>query len=136
MKKTLIAPKLSEFPSEFHSLLTGNVFDSSCSPEARVYYLADKHLFLKKAPLGSLKTEAEMTRYFGSLGLGAEVVSYFSFEHDWLLTTEVKGEDLTHESYTCRPEFLAENLGVTLRMLCALIAVSTPCASRSHSSTT
>ena len=89
MKKTLITPDLSEFPSEFHSLFTGKIFDSSCSPEARVYYIADKHLYLKKSPLGTLKTEAEMTSYFGSIGLGAEVLSYISDEHDWLLTSEV-----------------------------------------------
>ncbi len=126
MKKTLISPDINEFPSEFRSIISGNIFDSSCSREARVYYIADKHLFLKKAPLGSLKTEAELTRYFGSIGLGAEVVSYISDEHDWLLTSEVKGEDLTHESYLSRPEFLAEKLGVTLRMLHSLPTESCP----------
>ena len=120
MKKTLITPDLSEFPSEFHSLFTGKIFDSSCSPEARVYYIADKHLFLKKSPLGTLKSEAVLTDYFGSIGLGAEVLSYISDEHDWLLTSEVKGEDLTHENYLSRPEFLAEKLGVTLKMLHSL----------------
>ena len=120
MKKTLITPDLSEFPSEFHSLFTGKVFDSSCSPEARVYYIADKHLFLKKSPLGTLKSEAVLTDYFGSIGLGAEVLSYISDEHDWLLTSEVKGEDLTHENYLSRPAFLAEKLGVTLKMLHSL----------------
>ena len=120
MKKTLITPNLSEFPSQFHSLLKGKVFDSSCSPEARVYYIADKQLYLKRAPLGSLKTEADMARYFGSIGLGAEVASYVSDGFDWLLTSEVKGEDLTHENYLSRPEFLAEKLGVTLKMLHSL----------------
>lgn len=120
MKKTLITPDLNEFPTDLHSLLTGKVFDSSCSREARVYYIADKGLYLKRAPLGSLKTEAEMTGHFGSIGLGAEVLSYISEGFDWLLTTEVKGEDLTHEIYTSRPVFLAEKLGVTLRMLHSL----------------
>lgn len=120
MKKTLIVPELNDFPSEFHSLLKGKVFDSSCSREARVYYLADKHLFLKRSPLGTLKTEADMTRYFGSIGLGAEVVSYISDGFDWLLTSEVKGEDLTHERYLSRPELLAEMLGTTLKMLHSL----------------
>ncbi len=126
MKKTLISQDINDFPSEFHSLLTGKIFDSSCSPEARVYYIADKHLFLKKAPLGSLEAEAVMTDYFGSIGLGARVLSYLSGEHDWLLTNEVKGEDLTHESYLSRPEFLAEKLGTTLKMLHSLPTVSCP----------
>ncbi len=126
MKKTLITTDTNEFPLEFHSLLTGKVFDSSCSREARVYYIADRHLFLKKAPLGSLKAEAEMTGYFGSIGLGAEVLTYISDEHDWLLTSEVKGEDLTHESYLSRPEFLAEKLGVTLKTLHSLPFESCP----------
>ncbi len=120
MKKTLITPDLNDFPTEYHSLLTGNIFDSSCSPEARVYHIADKHLFLKKSPLGTLKPEAVMTDYFGSIGLGAKVISYISDEHDWLLTSEVKGEDLTHKSYLSRPRFLAEKLGTTLKMLHSL----------------
>lgn len=126
MKKTLITPDINEFPSVFHSLLTGKIFDSSCSPEARVYYIADKQLYLKRAPLGTLKTEAVMTRYFGSIGLGAEVLSYTSDTYDWLLTSEVKGEDLTHESYLARPEFIAEKLGTTLKMLHSLPIVSCP----------
>lgn len=130
MKKTLITPDLSEFPSGFHSLLKEKVFDSSCSNEARVYYIADKHLFLKRAPLGTLKTEAEMTRYFGSIGLGAEVLSYTSDEYDWLLTREVKGEDLTHEIYLSRPEFIAEKIGQTLRMLHSRNAVGCPIQNR------
>lgn len=117
MKKTLISPNPNEFPSEFRSLISGNVFDSSCSKEARVYYISDKHLYLKRAPLGTLEKEAVLTRYFGSIGLGATVFSYTSDKYDWLLTSEVKGEDLTHETYVSRPELLAEKLGVTLRML-------------------
>ncbi len=82
MKKTLISPDTNEFPSEFRPLLMRNIFDSSCSREARVYYIADKHLFLKKSPLGTLKAEAVLTDYFSSIGLGAEVISYISDEHD------------------------------------------------------
>ncbi len=132
MKKTLITPDTNDFPSEFRSLITGNIFDSSCSREARVYYLADRRLFLKKAPLGSLKAEAEMTGYFGSIGLGAEVISYVSDEYDWLLTNEVKGEDLTHEIYTSRPEFIAERIGVTLKMLHSLPTYDCPIQNRTE----
>ncbi len=120
MKKTLITPDPNGFPTEFRSLISGDIFDSSCSSEARVYYISDKNLYLKRAPLGSLEAEAILTRYFGSIGLGAEVLSYASDTHDWLLTSAVEGEDLTHDNYTSRPEFLAEKLGTTLKMLHSL----------------
>ena len=48
MKLTPIIPDLTQFPGEFHSLLSGApVFDSSCSPEASVCYIdtqGDLHL--------------------------------------------------------------------------------------------
>ncbi len=130
MKKTPITPNFNDFPSEFRPYLTGRVFDSSCSPEARVYYIADKGLYLKRAPLGTLKTEASLTDYFGSIGYGAKVVSYISDGFDWLLTTEVKGEDLTHEAYLSRPEFIAEKIGVTLKMLHSLPTDNCPVQNR------
>ena len=108
MQRQLILTSSADFPVFVHPYLEGaRVYDSSCSPEARVYYIADKHLFLKKSPLGTLKTEAVLTDYFGSIGLGAKVLSYTSDKSDWLLTSEVKGEDLTHENYLSRPELLA-----------------------------
>ncbi len=120
MKKTLITPEIDTFPTDFRPLFSGNVYDSSCSREAAVYYLEDSHLFLKKAPRGSLAREADMTRYFHSLGLGAEVLSYMSGEFDWLLSTEVRGEDLTHDRYVSRPEWLCDKLAETLSMLHSL----------------
>ena len=49
MKRTLITPNLSDFPSVYHSLMEGvAVFDSSCSPEAQVLFLEkDEGLYLK-----------------------------------------------------------------------------------------
>ena len=66
MKRTRIRPELEAFPSEFRPFLEkGNVYDSSCSAAARVYYLeAEGGMYLKTAPTGTLKTEADMTRYF------------------------------------------------------------------------
>ncbi len=133
MKKTLITPDLGAFPADFRPLLTDKIYDSSCSKTATVYYFEDSHLYLKKAPKDFLKTEAEMTRYFGSMGLGAEVLSYKRLEHDWLLTTEVTGEDLTHESYISQPELLAEGLGQTLKMLHSAPTDGCPVINRTES---
>lgn len=119
MKRTLITPDLSEYPSEYRRLIDGaTVFDSSCSPEARVIFIdREGGYYLKSAPHGTLQREAMLTRYFHARGLAAEVLSYRSDERDWLLTTRVHGEDLTHESYLAQPERLAVLLGERLRAL-------------------
>lgn len=119
MKRTLITPALSVFPECFHSLLTGSpVLDSSCSPEARVWYIEkDCGFYLKAAPKGTLKREAEMAGYFHSKGLGPEVVRYESQERDWLLTVQVQGEDCTYTRYLEDPMRLSALLGERLRQL-------------------
>ena len=92
MKRTLIQPELSQFPAEFHALLTAPVFDSSCSPEARVYFIdRDGGLFLKSAPAGTLQKEAAMDRFFCEKGFGPQVLSYQTTDRDWLLTAAVAG---------------------------------------------
>lgn len=119
MKRTPIAPDLEAIPELFHPLLAGcPVFDSSCSPDARVLYLEkDGGLYLKSAGKGSLKQEAQMDSYFASLGLGPEVVHYHSADRDWLLTRAVKGEDCLHPDYLADPNRLAETIA---QMLCSL----------------
>lgn len=119
MKRTLIQPVLAEFPAPFRHLLENSlVYDSSCSPEARVFLIEkDGGLFLKRAPKGTLAREAEMTRYFHSKGLGAEVVDYRSEAEDWLLTVRVAGEDCTHPAYLAEPERLCDLLAQRLRAL-------------------
>ena len=78
MKRTLLSEIPRELPECFAKLFRGApIYDSSCSPEARVYYSErDGGMFLKRGALGSLKKEAQLTRYFHSLGLGAEVLMY------------------------------------------------------------
>lgn len=102
MKKTLIYRIPSELPGELSELCRGaRIFDSSCSPEARVYFIdRDGGYYIKCAAAGSLSREAKMTEYFHRKGLGAEVLSYISGESDYLLTRAVPGEDCTHEMYT------------------------------------
>ena len=120
MKRTLINVNFTSFPEEFHSFLArAKVFDSSCSPEARVYFLdADGGLYLKTAARGSLRKEALMDDYFFRKGLGApEVVKYISGERDWLLISRVPGEDCTHNDYLSDPKRLCDLLAIKLREL-------------------
>lgn len=119
MERRPIMPELALFPACFRPLLLGvPVFDSSCSPNARVYYIQRAQgLYLKTAPKGTLHREAEMTRYFHSKGLGAEVLAYESEDTDWLLTTRVPGEDCTFQMYREDPVRLCDTTAELLRML-------------------
>jgi len=119
MKRTLIQPDFSRFPEAFHSLLAKYpVYDSSCSPEARVWLLdGDGGFYLKAAAKGALKTEAEMTQFFHRKGLGAEVCAYLSAETDWLLTRAVPGEDCTLRQYLDDPRRLCDTTATLLRQL-------------------
>ena len=119
MNRTPIIPDLADIPAQFHPILTNApVFDSSCSPEARVYFTeTDGGLFLKSAPKGSLKTEAEMTAFFHSRKMGAEVLSYYTGDRDWMLTRQVHGEDCTDSLFLSQPERLAELLAEVLHFL-------------------
>ena len=54
---------------------------------------------LLPAAKGTLHTETEMTRYFHSKGLGAEVLAYASLDKDWMLTARVSGEDCLAQMY-------------------------------------
>ena len=67
MERTLITPELNSFPQAFHPLLAGGeVYDSSCSKEARVYYIPLEGCFLKSAPKGSLQREKELTAFMSA----------------------------------------------------------------------
>lgn len=116
MKRTPILPDFASIPEIFHSLMQGSqVFDSSCSQLARVYYMEkDGGLYLKAAEAGSLKLEADMDAYFHSLGLGPEVIEYRTGEKDWLLTRAVQGEDCLHPDYLADPNRLADTMAQML----------------------
>ncbi len=119
MKRTPIFPSLEAFPAEFHPLLAhANLYDSSSSPEARVIYVdRDGGYFLKSAPKGTLKREADLSAYFHAKGLGPEILSYCSKEQDWLLSRRILGEDLTHKVYLQDPKRLCDTLAFLLRAL-------------------
>ena len=119
MKRTLTAPDLSVIPAQFHAMLSGvDVYDSSCSREARVLFIdRDGGYYLKAAPRGSLENEAAMTAYFHSKNLGAEVLDYVTEERDWLLTSRVVGEDCTWRPYLDHPKRLCDTTATLLRQL-------------------
>lgn len=119
MRKTALDKIPITFPFEFERLLTGApVYDSSCSPEARVYFIdKDGGYYLKCAKAGMLAREAQMTEYFHSKGIGAEVLGYHSDASDFLLTAQIVGEDCIYERYLADPKRLCDTLAETLREL-------------------
>ena len=119
MKRTPLNEIPYDLPPEIEALTRGaQIYDSSCSPEARVYLIdRDGGYYLKMAPVGALKREAEMTAYFHALRLGAEVLCYQSGERDLLLTARVRGEDCTYGQYMDDPKRLCDTIAERLRLL-------------------
>ena len=119
MNRILIGPDLAAFPDRFRPLMQGaSVYDSSCSQRAKVYFIdRDGGLYLKTAAKGTLRREAELTAFFHSKGLSAQVLVYESLENDWLLTTRIPGEDCIHQAYLEDPRRLCDTLAELLRML-------------------
>ena len=119
MKRTLIGAIPFDLPDEIEAAVSGaRVWDSSCSPEARVYYIErDGGLYLKISESGSLRREAELTSYFYKKALGPELISYVSGERDFMLSARMPGEDCTHADHLKEPERLSDLLAVSLRGL-------------------
>ena len=120
MQKTPIKLTPTEYPAVFGELLRGaSLYDSSCSHAARVIFIdRDGGYYLKSAAAGTLRREADMTRWFGEKKLGAEVLDYRTEDgQDWLLTVRVPGEDCTHADFTSSPERLCDLTATLLREL-------------------
>ncbi len=132
MQRTRITVELQEFPAVFRPLLEGAaVYDSSCSPMARVYFIdREDGLFLKRAARGALEREAVMTRFLGEKGLGARVLAYESGEYDWLLTERIKGEDCLDPVYLADPKRLCDVTAALLRQLHETNPAGCPVADR------
>ena len=119
MKKIPITQIEYELPTALEEFIRGaKIYDSSCSPEARVYFI-DRGCgyYLKVGERGSLGREAEMTEYFHSIGYGTKILGYFSGEKDYMLSERMAGEDATHEEYLKDPKRLAVFMGEELRRL-------------------
>lgn len=119
MKLTPINPDLDTFPTGLRPLLSNAaLYDSSCSPEARVIYIdKDGGFFLKTAARGALEREHAMTRYFSKKGLAPKALAYMSSEQDWLLTEKLGGDDCTAARYMDNPKRLCDEIAMRLRML-------------------
>ena len=119
MKRTLLEKIPSGLPSDIVELIGNSpIYDSSCSREARVYYIDKENgFYLKHSAKGTLLLEAKMTDYFHQKGLGAEVVNYISDDYDYMLSRRVVGEDCTHADYLADPKRLCDLLGERLRAL-------------------
>ncbi|MBE6601521.1 MAG: aminoglycoside 3'-phosphotransferase [Ruminococcaceae bacterium] len=132
MKRTEIA-FLESVPRDLKPFVTdARIFDSSCSPEARVWFLdRDGGYYLKRSKKGTLAKEALMDAYFHQKGLGAEVLCYRSEEeNDWLLTARVAGEDCTCARYLEDPTRLCDTIALRLRALHELVADDCPVQDR------
>lgn len=118
MKRTPV-DSIPNLPQNLEKFCSGAaLYDSSCSPDARVWFAdRDSGCFIKKAPKGTLKTEADMNAFFHTRGFGPQVLAYESHDHDWMVTRAIPGEDCTHRMYCQEPERLAETAGMLLRML-------------------
>ena len=119
MKRTPVTLSPDAIPAQFHSFLAGSeIFDSSCSAAARVWFL-DKGpgFYLKTAPKGTLQKEAALTAFFHSKGLSAEVLAYESLDADWMLTRRIQGEDCIHPQYLEDPLRLCDTTARLLRTL-------------------
>lgn len=119
MKRTRLVGKDITLPKEFFSYINdAEIYDSSSSPEARVYFIdKDEGYYLKRSAKGTLEKESIMTDYFHKKGIGAEVVSYLYDDYDWLLTRRMPGEDATYEKFLSDPKKLCDRLAVYLREL-------------------
>ncbi|MBQ8372574.1 MAG: aminoglycoside 3'-phosphotransferase [Clostridia bacterium] len=120
MKQLFTKINLEDFPSELHEYIrAADVYDSSSSPDARVYFFdTGAGLYLKTAPRGALYTESKMAEYFHSLGCGVRVIRYMcEKDRDYLLTEGADGRDLTEKEYLAEPKRLAVTLGRILRVL-------------------
>lgn len=122
MNKTLLNKFPNEMPQEIQRFLSGaNIYDTSSSPEAKVYFIDNGYnkngCYLKFSGKGMLEKEVKMTKYFHSQGIGAEVLNYISNDSDWLLTTAVIGEDCIHEKYLMDPKRLCDTIAYELRKL-------------------
>ena len=119
MKRRLINKLPPTLPRELLDLFkNADVYDSSCSPEAKVFFVdRDGGYYLKTSAAGKLAGEAKLDRYFYKKGLGADVIHYSTADVDWLVTSRVEGEDCTYCEYIENPKRLCDTIAEALRKL-------------------
>lgn len=114
-----ICVDIQSFPAKLRPLLSGaNLYDSSCSEQAKVIFIEkDGGYFLKISQKGSLEREVKMTQYFHRKGLSANVLSYISEEKDWMLSEKIPGDDCTLGQYLEEPKRLCDIIAERLAIL-------------------
>ncbi len=119
MKRSLIDRLPEGVPDKIRDFVEGaQIYDSSSSGSARVYFIdKDEGYYLKSATSGMLAREAEMTKYYHSLGWGARVLDYISEGGDFLLVSRVPGEDCIHPDFLREPKRLTDTVAIALRRL-------------------
>ena len=135
MKRSLIEKIPFDLPNSILPFTeNAKIYDSSSSPEAKVYFIdKGEGYYLKISPKKSLENEAVMTEFFFKKGIGAEVINYISENQDFLLTGRVKGEDATHEKFISEPKKLCDKMAEYLRMLHEINTSGCPVADRNES---
>ncbi|MDR0886890.1 MAG: aminoglycoside 3'-phosphotransferase [Clostridiales Family XIII bacterium] len=102
---------IASLPTQLQEYANGaNVYNSSCSPFAHVYFIdKDGGYFLKIAKKDSLHSEAVMMAYFHKKGLSGRVYeSITDATRDYLLTERIAGFDGTEHKYLENPEKLCD----------------------------
>ena len=122
MQRHEINPHQVTFPRAIQPyIVNSRIFDSSSSPQARVYYAdhsPDRSYFIKTAAAQSLCCEAAWTTYFHARNLAPDVLYYGTIgERDWLVTARIPGEDCTSPQYMADPDRLVPLLAHRLRAL-------------------
>ena len=120
MNRKKISIDLSLFSAEIEYFIgNSDIYDSSCSKEANVYFIdKDSGYFLKIAKSGLLKSESLMHSYFHKLGLTSSVCMYKNIgDKDYLITERVIGEDCVYKEYLNQPKKLCETIAYNLRLL-------------------
>lgn len=128
MKMQPIKLDISKFPQEFHSILNGSqIFDSSCSSQAKVYFVDNScGYFIKTAKKGVLEREALMTRFFNRFGFSAKPIAYVSNEQDYLVTEKITGDDCITDKYLRQPQRLCDKIAESLIILHSLDILDCP----------
>lgn len=129
-----ITININEYLEQFEYILNGSkIYDSSSSPDAKVIYI-QKHngYFLKIAAKNALQKEYLMTKYYSSLGLTCNIISYISSNRDYLLTEKIKGNDCIFEKYLENPKKLCNTIAELLAQLHSINAKDCPIPNHSQ----
>ena len=134
MDRKPIVINTDNFPESLRSFFKNTaVYDSSCSEDAKVYFIDNEDgYYLKTAATGTLEREYELTDFFFKKGFAAEVCLYEKSDKDYLLTRRIKGEDCTFNAYLSSPEKLCETTAHILRALHETSAEGCPVKNRTE----